>query len=131
VTIDRDLREKSYGEAEGRPKAWLEQRRILLPEVGERLRHSEGLAGAETRMDLARRAYAAMERVRAASGDRRIVVTHGGTATFLIASWIGLPIEASGLVDFRTSAGSITVLRKDPRTFSHQVVRLNDVSHLN
>lgn len=59
LRIDPDLREKSYGDAEGRPKAWLQERQLPLPDQGERLRHDDGIAGAETRMDLAQRAYAA------------------------------------------------------------------------
>jgi|SRR5271165_6878140 len=55
LTIDRDLREKSHGEAEGKPQSWLKERSIPLPEFGERLRHDEGIDGAGTRMDLATR----------------------------------------------------------------------------
>lgn len=40
LTIDPDLREKSLGEAEGKPQAWLRERTIPLPEFGERLRHT-------------------------------------------------------------------------------------------
>jgi len=130
LTIDQDLREKSYGEAEGKPQSWLRERSIPLPEFGERLRHDEGIAGAETRMDLATRAYSVMKRLQKSPGEHQILVTHGGTTTLLIAAWIGMPIDAAGLVHFQVSAGSISVLRKDPRNYSHQVVQLNDVSHL-
>ncbi|MGY0064960.1 histidine phosphatase family protein [Streptomyces sp. LZ34] len=47
--LDRRLREKSYGEAEGRPQEWLDQRFIPPPAVGDRLGHEEGVPGAETR----------------------------------------------------------------------------------
>ncbi|MEO6089708.1 MAG: histidine phosphatase family protein [Umezawaea sp.] len=130
LTIDGDLREKSYGEAEGRPQAWLRERAVPLPESGERLRHDEGIAGAETRMDLARRAYDAMARVQTSPGEHQVIVTHGGTITLLIAAWIGMPIDAAGRVHFKASSGSISVLRKDSRNYSHQVVELNDVNHL-
>jgi 2,3-bisphosphoglycerate-dependent phosphoglycerate mutase len=130
LTIDPDLREKSYGEAEGKPQSWLDERRVPLPEFGERLRHHEGVDGAETRMDLAERAYGAMRRVQESTGENHVVVTHGGTATLLIAAWIGMPIDAAGLVQFRVSSGGISVLRKDSRNHSHQVVQLNDLSHL-
>lgn len=130
VMLDPDLREKSFGEAEGKPQAWLRERRIPLPDEGERLNHDEGIAGAESRWQLARRCYRAMARIMKTSADDQIVVTHGGPTTLLIAAWIGMPIEAAGQVHFRTTSGSITVLRKDPHNFSHQVTRLNDVSHL-
>lgn len=130
VILDPDLREKSFGEAEGKPQAWLRERRIPLPDEGERLNHDEGIAGAESRWQLAQRCYRAMARIMKSSAEDQIVVTHGGPTTLLIAAWIGMPIEAAGRVHFPTSSGSITVLRKDPRNFSHQVTRLNDVSHL-
>jgi len=130
LTIDPDLREKSFGEAEGKPQAWLMERTIPLPEFGERLRHDEGIAGAETRMDLAERAYSAMGRIQESPEENQIVVTHGGTTTLLIAAWIGMPIDASGRAHFQVSSGSITLLRKDARNFSHQLAQLNDISHL-
>lgn len=130
VTIDPDLREKSYGAAEGKPQAWLRERSRPLPEFGERLRHDEGITGAETRLDLATRAYRVMERIQKSTGEHQVLVTHGGTTTLLIAAWIGMPLDASGLVHFQVSSGSISVLRKDPRNYSHQVVQLNDVTHL-
>lgn len=130
VRLDGGLREKSYGEAEGRPNAWLKARQIPIPDTGERLRHDEGIPGAETRMDLAERAYAAMGRVMEASVDNQIVVTHNGTATLLIAAWIGMPLESAGRVQFGTTPGSITELAKNSRNHSHMVVRLNEVEHL-
>jgi probable phosphoglycerate mutase len=130
VLIDRDLREKSYGEAEGKPQSWLRERAVPLPEVGERLRHDSGITGAETRMDLAERAYRVIGRIQDSPGERQILVTHGGTSTLLIAAWIGMPIDAAGLVHFQVSSGSISVLHRDSRNHSHQVAQLNDVSHL-
>jgi 2,3-bisphosphoglycerate-dependent phosphoglycerate mutase len=130
LTTDPDLREKSFGEAEGKPSAWQRERIIPLPDLGDRLRHDEGIPGAETRMDLAERSYRAMARILRSSETNQIVVTHGGPATLLIAAWIEMPLEAAGRVQFRVSPGGITVLRKDPRNFSHQLVELNDVSHL-
>lgn len=130
LRLDADLREKSYGDAEGRPNAWLRQKQIPIPDAGERLRHDEGIPGAETRMDLAERAYAAMGRVMEASAENQIVVTHNGTATLLIAAWIGMPLESAGRVQFGTTPGSITELAKNTRNHSHMIVRLNGVEHL-
>lgn len=130
VRLDPDLREKSYGEAEGRPKTWLQERQIPLPAQGERLRHDEGIAGAETRMDLARRAYAAMQRLMLSESENQVVVTHGGTATLLLAAWIEIPIESAGRVQFSLSSGGITELFKNAKNHSHVIARLNDVGHL-
>jgi hypothetical protein len=41
-----------------------------------------------------------------------------------------MSIDAAGLVHFQISSGSISVLRKDSRNYSHQVAQFNDASHL-
>ncbi|GAA3577408.1 histidine phosphatase family protein [Nonomuraea rosea] len=92
--LDRRLREKSYGEAGGRPQEWLDQRFVPPPAAGERLEHDEGLDGAETKAVLAQRIYAAMDEILQRPCERQIIVTHGGSLTFVVASWIKMPIEA-------------------------------------
>ncbi|SEE38356.1 histidine phosphatase family protein [Jiangella alba] len=130
LTIDAGLREKSYGEAGGKPQAWLDARFVPPPRDGERLRHDEGVAGAETQLDLAVRAYAAMERVLASAAEEQVIVTHGGTATYLVAAWIGMPLDAAGRVHFRVSSGGISLLREDDRYHSRQLTRLDETGHL-
>lgn len=130
VVVDPDLREKSYGEAGGKPQSWLDERFVPPPEVGERMRHDEGIAGAETKWDLGVRAYAAMERIQRSAAEHVVAVSHGGTSTFLLAAWIGMPIEAAGLVSFRFNSGGISLLRKDDFFHSHQISELNNIRHL-
>lgn len=130
VSLDADLREKSYGEAGGRPQAWLDERFIPPPAAGERMRHDEGVPGAETKWQQAVRAYSALDRVLRSNVENQIVVTHGGTATFLIAAWIGMPVDSAGFVSFRVSSGSITSLREDDYFHNRGVVHLNDTAHL-
>ncbi len=60
--VDRRLREKSYGEAEGRPDEWLRQRFVPPPRVGDRMEHDEGRPGAGTKLAFAQRIYAVMVR---------------------------------------------------------------------
>lgn len=130
VVLDRDLREKSYGEAEGRPQSWLDERFVPPPASGDRLRHDEGIAGAETRWDLALRARAAMARIEESASEHVVVVSHGGTTTFLLAAWIGMPPETTGVVSFRLTPGGITLLRTDDRFHSRRIEELNHVGHL-
>ena len=40
-----ELREKSYGEAEGKPQSWLDERFIFPPKIGNRMDHADGIAG--------------------------------------------------------------------------------------
>lgn len=130
VTTDPGLREKSYGEAEGRPQVWLDERFVPPPPVGERMRHDEGIAGAETKWDLAVRVYAAVDRILESDREQQVVVTHGMAATFVLARWIGMPLAAAGQVSFPVRPGSITHLREDDFFHNRAIVSLGDVAHL-
>lgn len=125
-----DLREKSYGEAGGRPQAWLDDRFVPPPPTGERMDHDEGIPGAETKLALAQRIYRAMEAITARPCAQQVVVTHGGALTFVIAAWIRMPIAAAGDVAFRSTSGGITHLRQDDVFHNRAVVALNQVEHL-
>jgi 2,3-bisphosphoglycerate-dependent phosphoglycerate mutase len=127
VVLDRDLREKSYGEAGGRPQSWLDERFIPPPRFGERMRHDEGLPGAETKWDLAVRVYAAVERILKSDAPHQVIVTHGMAATFVLAAWIEMPLESAGRIAFRFSPGGITTLREDDYFHNRTIVQLNDV----
>ncbi|MEU8462040.1 histidine phosphatase family protein [Streptomyces sp. NPDC059982] len=128
--LDERLREKSYGEAEGRRQAWLDERFLPPPAVGDRMEHREGIAGAETKAAFARRVYAVMDELLDHPREHQIVVTHGYALTFVVAAWIGMPAESLGYVNFRAPSGSITTLREDDFFHNRQVVRLGDTSHL-
>ncbi len=125
-----ELREKSYGEAEGRPDAWLRERFVRSPLDGERLEHDGGLPGAESVGQWDRRVYAGMDIVLQGAVAQTIVVTHGGTASLLIAHWIGMPVTSLGRVRFRVSPGSITHLREDDYFRYRSVESLNEIGHL-
>ncbi|MBL7256851.1 histidine phosphatase family protein [Paractinoplanes lichenicola] len=126
VILDRGLREKSYGEAGGRPQAWLDARFVPPPRDGERMRHDEGVPGAETKHDLAVRVYAALGRILESDAAHQVIVTHGMAATFVLAAWIEMPLEAAGRVAFRFSAGGVTTLHEDDYFHNHAVVSLNE-----
>ena len=125
-----ELREKSYGDGDGRPEQWFRERFVPPPERGDRMNHFEGLMGAETKAQWARRVYAGMDVVMADSADQKVLVTHGGSATFVIAHWIGMPVESLGVVSFALAAGSITHLREDDYFHNHSVVSLDETGHL-
>ncbi|MFI6474861.1 histidine phosphatase family protein [Streptomyces sp. NPDC050516] len=128
--LDRRLREKSYGEAEGRPQKWLDRRFVPPPAVGERMDHDEGVEGAETKAEWAQRIYTAMDEILRRPREHQIIVTHGGSLTFVVASWIRMPIESAGYASFRAPSGSITTLREDDFFHNRQVVSLGDTHHL-
>ncbi len=122
--LDRRLREKSYGEAGGKPQEWLDRRFVPPPATGERLGHDERIPGAETKGAMGARVYEAMDSILESRCAHQIVVTHGGALTFVIAAWIRMPLASAGYVDFRGSPGSITVLREDDYFHNRQVVTL-------
>ncbi len=124
-----DLREMSCGVAEGKPQAWLDSRRLPVPEEGG-LDDTGGIEGAETRRQTGTRIYRAMEALRADPADCQIIVTHGFALTFVIAWWIGMPIESLGRVNFPVASGSITHLEENPRWRSRAVAALGETGHL-
>jgi 2,3-bisphosphoglycerate-dependent phosphoglycerate mutase len=128
--LDQRLREKSYGEAEGKPQAWLDARFRPPPVTGDRMDHDEGLGGAETKKAFACRIYAVMDDILRSGCEHQVVITHGFAITFIVASWIKMPIASLGFVNFRAAAGSITVLREDDYFHNRQVASLSETHHL-
>lgn len=129
--LDPRLREKSYGAAEGQPQAWLDERFVPPPAVGDRMRHEEGISGAETKMSLAQRIYAAVKDLLQYDDEHQVIVTHGFALTFVVAAFTRLPIETLGYINFRSHPGSITTLHEDDYFHNRQIVRLSDTRHLN
>jgi probable phosphoglycerate mutase len=130
LILDQRLREKSYGEAEGRPQAWLDERFVPPPATGDRMNHDEGITGAETKAVFAHRIYAALGDILRRSCEHQVIVTHGMAATFLVAAWIKMPVDSLGYVSFGLKSGSITTLKEDDYFHNRQVVSLADTSHL-
>src|SRR5699024_6692374 len=89
------LREKSYGEAGGRPQAWLDERFVPPPAAGERMDHDERIPGAETKLEFANRIYRATEEITTRNCEHQVGVTHGGALSFVVAAWIRMAIAAA------------------------------------
>jgi probable phosphoglycerate mutase len=129
VAVNPGFRELSYGAAEGQPQAWLAEWIVPTPAKGSRLDHRV-CEGAESRRELATRVYAAMDEVLASELKDIIIVTHGFAATFVIACWIGLPIEKAGFVKFAAAPASLSLLVEDDVFMNRSVQCLNDTHHL-
>jgi len=128
--LDSRLREKSYGVAGGRPQEWLDARFVPPPAVGDRLRHIEGVEGAEMWETFARRVYAGVASLLGREGANQVVVTHGGAGQLVVAAWLGLPVEATSYARFRMPSGSISVLREDGFFHNREVSELGCIAHL-
>jgi probable phosphoglycerate mutase len=125
-----DLREKSYGDAEGKPQAWLDERFVYPSKTSNRMDHLEGITGAESRREFAARIYRALDRILASPCPYQIVVTHGFALTFVIAAWITMPLEAAGHIAVQSTSGGITHLFEDDIFSNRGIMSLNDTSHL-
>ena len=129
LTVEPGLRELSYGVAEGQPKAWLDEQIAPTPAHGPRLDYHI-CEGAESRRDIATRVYAAMNRILTSDQRDLVIVTHGFAVTFVMACWIGLPIESVGYVTLAASPTGISLLVEDDVFRNRIVSRLNDTRHL-
>ena len=125
-----DLREKSYGEAEGRPQQWLDERFVFPPASGPRLDHREGIAGAETRRDFGARIYRALDTILASDASHQVVVTHGFALTMVVAAWIGMPLERVDYIAVRSTSGGITTLEQAAPFHNRTIVSINATTHL-
>ncbi|MFI6673350.1 histidine phosphatase family protein [Kribbella sp. NPDC050470] len=130
VQTDPRLRERSNGQADGRPQSWLAERRIPLPEYGDRLGHHDGPAGAETRLALVERLYPALADILRRPVATQIVVSHGSASSYLIAAWLGIPKTSTDRAFFPLTPGSITTLHRNTPHHSHQLLSLNETHHL-
>jgi probable phosphoglycerate mutase len=128
LKLTPDLRELSYGIAEGQPQSWLDERFEVAPDYN-RLDH-RSVEGAETKREFLTRIYHAVDDVVSTEPSTQIIVTHGYALTFAVARWIGMPPESAGLVNFRASAGGITHLQEDDFLRNRAVRFLNSTSHL-
>jgi len=129
IALMPDLREMHYGVAEGRPQEWLRARQTPPPD-DNRLDHRGNIEKAETRREFATRIYRAMDAIMAQPSAVKIVITHGFVPTFIVAAWVGMPLESTGYIDLRVSPGSITHLSEDEFWRSRTVVALGSTGHL-
>jgi probable phosphoglycerate mutase len=123
VTIDEGLAEIAYGEWDGRPEAEVER------VDGERFRawqaHPGRVAppGGETGDQIATRALAAVERIRARhpDGGRVLMVSHKATLRVLVCALLGLDVDefrrriaqkvcAVSIIDFKSTGPLLQVL---------------------
>jgi broad specificity phosphatase PhoE len=129
VTPDPRLREISFGVAEGGPNAWLRERQVPAPD-DDRLDHRGPVPGAETRREVATRVGACVGGLMADEAHDHVVVTHGYAHTFVVTTWLRLPVESTGFATFATSPGAITHLVHDDRRRNRTLAELAATSHL-
>lgn len=129
VSTDARLREISFGEAEGRSNEWLAQRQIPAPDH-DRLDHRGPIPRAETRREVATRVGACICELMTDIGHDHVVITHGYALTFVITTWMQIPVDAVGFASFATGPGAITHLHLDDYWRNRSLLSLADTAHL-
>ncbi|WP_017445870.1 histidine phosphatase family protein [Gayadomonas joobiniege] len=121
ITTSSALREMSFGDAEGKEQSWLDER--IRPEDGaNRMDHSI-VNGAETKREFVGRIYQYLNGIELA--ENTVISTHSFAATYVIAWWIGMPLESVGYVNFGIRPGKITKLVEDDFFKNRAVAYLN------
>lgn len=92
--------------------------------------HDEGVPGAQTKAACARRVHAAMDDILSSPCEHQIIVTHGGSLTFVVGARIKLPLTAAGYAAFGAAPGSITTLHEDDYFHNRRLADLGDTRHL-
>jgi broad specificity phosphatase PhoE len=129
ILIDEDLKERNFGELEGKIWEHMEEQR---PDVYNEYRVSKGLSGvkgAEGSEELQKRAWTCFrEIVKENQGEKILVVTHGGFIAVIMSTITNTPLNLRGR--FSSKNGSITVINYSDENNVFKVERFNDTSHL-
>ena len=121
LVLSSALREMSFGEADGRVQSWLDER--IKPEDGKNRMEHRIVEGAETKSEFAGRIYRYLNSL--VLPEVSAISTHSFAATFVIAWWIGMPLESVGYVNFGIKPGKITKLVEDDFFKNRAVAYLN------
>ncbi len=119
LELRKDLRERSFGEYEGRPFDEFREH-VLKDPIHMRP------PGGESFQDVWERLESVKTDLASGHGET-IVVTHGGTGSLLVAKMIRATPESARAFRFGNTAVTTLERRHDG---SYMIVRYNDVSHL-
>jgi broad specificity phosphatase PhoE len=129
ILTDDGLRERSFGELEG--KTWEEVGREKpgLHEEYRATRELPGVGGAESSGEMHKRVWECFRRmVLENPGKRILVVTHGGFIAMVMAMITKTPIESRDR--FQNDNCSVTVINYDDEDKAFNAEKFNDTSHL-
>ncbi len=115
------LREMSFGKADGQVQAWLDDR--IRPEDGTNRMDHRIVEGAETKREFAGRIFTYLDTLSLPTVS--VISTHAFAASYVIAWWIGMPLDSVGYVNFGIQSGKITKLVEDDFFKNRAVAFLN------
>jgi len=129
VILDRNLREMSWGDAEGKNQEWTDKNIIPRPVDGNRLDHKI-FGNSETRRDIGTRIQSAVNRIVSGPDNNIIIVTHGYALTFVIMAWLKIPVENMDYCSFAARPGGVTLLHQDDFFENRRVIYTNKQEYL-
>lgn len=129
VTVEQDLREINNGVAAGKTKDWARENRNLRTGNVFDIDYQEFQDG-ETWRQFYHRVCNCMDRICNWETEKNlIIVTHGGTLSYIVAWWMNFDPQMLATSYFSASVGSISVLTQND--FRQNVLAVfNDTSHL-
>ena len=129
VILDKNLREMSFGDGEGKPKEWRTENVLPQSTDGNRLDHRI-FKNAESRRETGQRASDFLNHLLSQSLENVIVITHGFISTFLIMAWLKVPVENMDYGNFYLGSGGVTILNQDDFWDGRNVLDLNRLGYL-
>lgn len=121
VIQDKRLRETSFGDAEGKPRAWRTENINLQPSDGDRLNHRI-FRNAESRKDVGTRIRECLDEIIAKNDEDLIIVSHGNALTFFIMAWLKVPVKNMDYCNFLPAPARVTYLQEDDLYGNRNVV---------
>lgn len=129
VELDQGFREMNYGVVGGKPQEWI--KKLEIPEIHEdTIMDYRIYEGAESRRELGTRVNEALKRALNKDSHDLIIVTHGFATTFLMYSWLKVPVEHMGFGNFPSKPGCISHLQIDDRYKNRGIKYLCYTGHL-
>jgi len=129
VILDRNLREMSWGDADGKNQEWINKNINPPPTDGNRLDH-QLVRNSESRRDVGTRIQSSVNQIVNMTDNNIIIVTHGFALTFVIMAWLRIPVENMDYCRFYARPGGVTLLHEDDLFKNRFVMYINKQDYL-
>jgi len=129
VILDRNLREASWGDAEGKTEEWWNQNVIHRSIDSNQLDH-QMFSNSESRRDVGIRIQSSLNQIISKSENYSIIITHGFALTFVIMAWLKVPVEHMDYCHFQPRSGGVTLLQEDDFVVGRTVTFVNNLDYL-
>ncbi len=129
VILDRNLREASWGDAEGKTEEWRNQNIVHKSIDGNQLDH-QIFKNSESRRDVGTRIQSSLNQIISKPANYIIIITHGFALTFVIMTWLKVPVENMDYCHFQPHPGGVTLLQEDDFVGGRTVTFVSKLDYL-